>query len=112
MPCLIRGKGYFKIEKFTCNCIKECVFDLFFSAGGIKKSKKPVSALTIENNKKARLALATGEVSKDEQNRRADRDLRTLYIRFKSSDSAPKTNQDVFALEKRFVLHNPASFYL
>ena len=41
---------------------------------------------------------------KDELNRRTDRDLRTLYLRFKSSDTAPKSSQDIFALEKGFVL--------
>merc|ERR1712172_148155 len=69
-------------------------------SGGIKKSKKPVSALTIDANKAARLALATGVITKDELNRRTDRDLRTLYLRFKSSDTAPKSSQDIFALEK------------
>merc|ERR1711988_973474 len=68
--------------------------------GGIQKSKKPVSDLTIKANKQVRLALATGEISKDELNRRTDRDLRTLYIRFKSSDTAPKTSQEIFALDK------------
>ena len=40
----------------------------FFSAGGIKKSKKPVSALTIDANKAARLALATGVITKGQEN--------------------------------------------
>merc|ERR1712083_1016300 len=68
--------------------------------GGIQKSKKPVSDLKIQANKQVRLALATGEISKDELNRRTDRDIRTLYIRFKSSDTAPKTRQEIFALDK------------
>jgi len=68
--------------------------------GGIQKSKKPVSDSTIKANKQVRLALATGEISKDELNRRSDRDLRTLYIRFKSNDTAPKTSQDILALDK------------
>ena len=62
-----------------------------------------MSDLTIKANKEVRLALATGEISKDELNRRTDRDLRTLYIRFKSSDTAPKTSQEIFALDKGFV---------
>ena len=62
-----------------------------------------MSDLTIKANKQVRLALATGEISKDELNRRTDRDLRTLYIRFKSSDTAPKTSQEIFALDKGFV---------
>ena len=40
----------------------------FFTAGGIKKSKKPVSALTIDANKAARLALATGVITKGQEN--------------------------------------------
>ena len=62
-----------------------------------------MSDLTIKANKQVRLALATGEISKDELNRRTDRDLRTLYIRFKSSDTAPKTSQEIFALDKGLV---------
>merc|ERR1712172_393933 len=42
----------------------------------------------------------SGGITKDELNRRTDRDLRTLYLRFKSSDTAPKSSQDIFALEK------------
>ena len=55
---------------------------------------------TIKANKQVRLALATGEITKDELNRKTDRDLRTLYIRFKSSETSPKTSQDIFALDK------------
>jgi len=68
--------------------------------GGIQKSKKPVPDATIKANKQVRLALATGEITKDELNRKTDRDLRTLYIRFKSSETSPKTSQDIFALDK------------
>ena len=57
----------FSLEKFNFvpNFI---VFFRFFSAGGIKKSKKPVSALTIDANKAARLALATGVITKGQEN--------------------------------------------
>ena len=60
-----------------------------------------MSALTVEANKKARLAFATGDLAKDELARKTQRDLRSLYIRFKSGISnAPKTDQDIFALDK------------
>merc|ERR1712080_491435 len=69
-------------------------------AGGIVKSKRPISAVTIEGNKKARLAIATGELKRDEEKRKSERDLRSLYLRFKSSETAPKNGQDVYALDK------------
>ena len=71
-----------------------------FSAGGIVKSKRPVSTATKEANKKARLALATGDLSLDELKRKQERDLRTLYIRFRTAESAPKSEQDVQKLHK------------
>ena len=56
--------------------------------------------MTLEANKKARLALATGELSKNEIERKIQRDLRTLYLRFKSNESAPKSEKEIFSMEK------------
>lgn len=78
---------------------KRPLLQLKKDGNGIKKAKKPMSALTIANNRKARLALATGELSKDELQRKSERDLRTLYIRFKAS--APNSEKEIFELDKK-----------
>jgi hypothetical protein len=96
--------------------IKKSVFKLFLSQlcqiysvkcvicfpdGGIVKSKRPPVAKAVkEANKKARMAIATGELATDEIKRRTERDLRTLYIRFKTDESAPKDQKAVEALDK------------
>merc|ERR1712029_79956 len=68
--------------------------------GGIIKSKKPVSKATKEASKKARMAIATGELNQDELKRKTERDLRTLYVRFKNSATAPSTERDIYKLDK------------
>ena len=45
------------------------------------------------------MAMVTGELSKEEIQRKTERDLRTLYIRFKSSDTAPTSEKEIKALE-------------
>ena len=72
----------------------------FFTDGGIIKSKKPVSKATKEASKKARIAIATGELNQDELKRKTERDLRTLYVRFKNSATAPSTERDIYKLDK------------
>jgi len=67
--------------------------------GGVTKSKKPIAAATKQANKVARMAMVTGELSKEEIQRKTERDLRTLYIRFKSSDTAPTSEKEIKALE-------------
>jgi len=71
-------------------------------SGGIVKSKRPVSIEQKELNKRARLTMVTGELNKDELKRKTDRDLRTLYIRFKGNP--PKSDQDVYKLDKNIRL--------
>merc|ERR1711860_320311 len=68
--------------------------------GGIIKSKKPVSKAIEEASKKARMAIATGELNQDELKRKTERDLRTLYVRFKNSTTAPATERDIYKLDK------------
>ena len=72
----------------------------FFTDGGIIKSKKPVSKATKEASKKARMAIATGELNQDELKRKTERDLRTLYVRFKNSATAHSTERDIYKLDK------------
>ena len=71
-----------------------------FTDGGIIKSKKPVSKAIKEASKKARMAIATGELNQDELKRKTERDLRTLYVRFKNSTTAPATERDIYKLDK------------
>ena len=56
--------------------------------GGIEKvkSKRPFSKGFIKMNRDARKALATGEVASQEIKKKMERDLRTMYIRFKVDD--------------------------
>merc|ERR1711884_249970 len=68
--------------------------------GKIINSKKPVSKATKEASKKARMAIATGELNQDELKRKTERDLRTLYVRFKNSATAPSTERDIYKLDK------------
>merc|ERR1711860_369608 len=68
--------------------------------GGIIKSKKPVSKAIKEASKKARMAIATGELNQDELKRKTERDLRSLYVRFKNSTTAPATEGDIYKLDK------------
>ena len=51
-------------------------------------------------SKKARMAIATGELSQDELKRKSERDLRTLYVRFKNASTAPETEKDIYKLDK------------
>jgi len=48
-----------------------------------KNNKPPMAKKTKENIKAARMALAEGKISTEEQKRKHAMDLRTLYIRFK-----------------------------
>ena len=45
------------------------------------------------------MAMATGELSKIEISRKNERDLRTLYIRFKNNETAPKSDKEILNLE-------------
>mgnify|MGYP001184600874 FL=1 len=46
------------------------------------------------------MAIATGELNQDELKRKTERDLRTLYVRFKNSTTAPATERDIYKLDK------------
>lgn len=101
-PLLQLNKGMLSITVISGKNMRKnsSIFLPCFSAGGIVKSKRPVSSATKEANKKARLALATGELSQDELKRKQERDLRTLYIRFRTAESAPKTEAELRKLHK------------
>ena len=85
----------------TINNVKFKNYDTFlkFLAGGIVKSKRPVSQAQKELNKQARMAMSTGELDKDELKRKSERDLRTLYVRF-SNNAGPKNISDIYKLDK------------
>ena len=70
-------------------------FKSFFLAGGIVKSKRPVSQTQKELNKQARMAISTGELDKDELKRKSERDLRTLYVRF-GNNAGPKNISEIY----------------
>ena len=74
-------------------------FKSFFLAGGIVKSKRPVSQTQKELNKQARMAISTGELDKDELKRKSERDLRTLYVRF-GNNAGPKNISEIYKLDK------------
>ena len=46
------------------------------------------------------MAIATGELNQDELKRKTERDLRSLYVRFKNSTTAPATERDIYKLDK------------
>ena len=85
----------------TINNVKFKNYNTFLKilAGGIVKSKRPVSQAQKELNKQARMAMSTGELDKDELKRKSERDLRTLYVRF-SNNAGPKNISDIYKLDK------------
>ena len=46
------------------------------------------------------MAIATGELNQDELKRKTERDLRSLYVRFKNSTTAPTTEREIYQLDK------------
>lgn len=58
--------------------------------------KKPVKKGVQDANQAARLAMATGDIVKDEVARKQEQDNRTLYIRF--SDKLPETTEQIKGL--------------
>jgi len=75
----------------------EKVLKLSEDSKPIMKAKPPKKKATIEANKAARLALAGGDVIKDELKRKTDQDARTLYIRF-NVEKKPTTAEDIKGL--------------
>lgn len=83
---------------------KEAGSILKLKSGGVAKTnKRPISKGQKEANKKARMAIATGELASDEMNRRVERDQRTLYIRFKEERPADQDAIRSFHPDIQFV---------
>lgn len=79
-----------KIEKQNHQTIKGKT-DLKNAANEAKKEKvRPVSKKKKSEMKAARESLASGELAAEDQVRRAQRDLCSLYIRFKDKKALPE----------------------
>jgi len=57
------------------------------------KSRRPQPKKVIKNIQNARIALASGKVAQEEIEVRKQRDLRTLYVKFKKN--SPKDNESI-----------------
>jgi len=62
------------------------------------KEERPKKKLSKEADKAARMAIGSGDLAKDEVNRKKEQDSRTLYIRFGDKDSLPTSEDDIKAL--------------
>ncbi len=90
-------------QPFTClasSIPPNPLFFLFADAGvsGARATpgRRPISKADLKKSAKARLALATGQVEDDMDKRRKERDLRTLYVRFKTAaDKLPKGEESI-----------------
>jgi len=59
------------------------------------RNKRPISKKKKLESKAARESLASGELASEDQVRRKDRDVRTLYIRFKDTQKLPENQEAV-----------------
>merc|ERR1719474_2043777 len=62
------------------------------------KEERPKKASTKEADKAARMAIGSGDLAKDEVQRKKEQDTRTLYIRFGDKDSLPTSADEIKAL--------------
>jgi len=62
------------------------------------KEERPKKKLSKEADKAARMAIGSGDLAKDEVNRKKEQDSRTLYIRFGDKDSLPTSADEIKAL--------------
>lgn len=65
-----------------------------------KKVKRPISKSKLQMIKMAKEALSTGELAAEDKLIRMQRDLRTLYIRYKDKQKLPNNEEEVKALHK------------
>jgi len=69
-------------------------------ATGNEKTQRPISKKKKMQYKAARASLASGELASEDQVRRKERDLRTLYIRFKDIKKLPESPDVVKSLHE------------
>jgi len=62
------------------------------------KEERPKKKLSKEADKAARMAIGSGDLAKDEVDRKKEQDSRTLYIRFGDKDSLPTSADEIKAL--------------
>merc|ERR1712013_134528 len=62
------------------------------------KEERPKKASTKEADRAARMAIGSGDLAKDEVQRKKEQDTRTLYIRFGDKDSLPTSADEIKAL--------------
>merc|ERR550532_262753 len=61
------------------------------------KEERPKKKVSKDADKAARMAIGSGDLAKDEVQRKKDQDSRTLYIRFGDKESLP-TSDEIKAL--------------